>query len=66
MQQQTNFVDEEDPGYNLRLPLLAPVGHFLVDLLAHLRLDFTRVARKQRKKALLPRVDNVDLVQAHL
>ena len=57
-----HLVNEEHARHDLRLALLAPLGHLLVDLLAHLGPDLASVAREEREEALLPRVDDVDLV----
>ena len=61
--EHVHLVDEEDARHDLRLALLAPLRHLLVDLLAHLRLDLARVSREEGEEALLPRVDHVNLVQ---
>mmetsp|Transcript_15709 Transcript_15709/g.33590 ORF Transcript_15709/g.33590 Transcript_15709/m.33590 type:complete len:340 (-) Transcript_15709:1208-2227(-) len=62
--EHVHLVNEEHARHDLRLALLAPLSHLLVNLLADLRLDLSRVAGEEREEALLPRVDHVDLVQA--
>ena len=48
---------KEHAGNDLGFPLLAPLGHLGVDLLAHLVPDLARVARKQREEALHARLE---------
>ena len=48
---------------DLRLSFLSPLGHLRIDLVAELRLNFTRVPGKQSKETLCPAVDDIDLVK---
>ena len=61
--QHVDLVDEEHARDDVGLALLPPLGDLGVDLLSDLCADLSRVARKERKESLRPRVDDVDLVQ---
>ena len=64
--QHVRLVDEQHARHDRCLPVLLPLRHLLVDLLAHLRLDLARVAREEREEALLAGVDHVDIVEGNL
>mmetsp|Transcript_4687 Transcript_4687/g.11992 ORF Transcript_4687/g.11992 Transcript_4687/m.11992 type:complete len:213 (+) Transcript_4687:1938-2576(+) len=63
--QHVHLVNKQYSRDNGRLAFLTPLGHLAVDLLAHLGLDLSSITGEQGKEALLPRVDHVNLVQAH-
>ena len=48
---------------DLRFSFLSPLSHLRIDLVAELRLDFTRVTSKQSKETLCPAVDDIYLVK---
>eukprot|EP00955_Chlamydomonas_euryale_P089130 364439-Chlamydomonas_euryale.AAC.14 len=50
--EHVHLVDEEHARDNLRLALLAPLRHLLVNLLADLVPDLARIAGEQRQEAL--------------
>ena len=58
-----NLIDEEDPGHNFRFPLLFPLPHFGVDLVADFAADLPGVSGEEGQKSLRSRVDDVDFVE---
>lgn len=50
--QHVHLVDEQHPGYDLRLAFLPPFGNFRVDLRAQLGFDLARVPREEREESL--------------
>jgi hypothetical protein len=58
-----DLVDEQHTWDDLGATLLSPLGNFLINLLADLRLDFANISRKQCHEALRAAVDDIDLVK---
>ena len=51
------------PWDDLRLSFFSPLSYLGVDLVAELRLYFTRVTSEESEEPLCPAVDNIYLVQ---
>mmetsp|Transcript_97037 Transcript_97037/g.274490 ORF Transcript_97037/g.274490 Transcript_97037/m.274490 type:complete len:428 (-) Transcript_97037:7-1290(-) len=63
--QHVNLVDEQHPGHNVCLALLAPFRDLCIDLLPDLPLNLASVTGEECEEALLPAVDHIDLMQVH-
>mmetsp|Transcript_63497 Transcript_63497/g.104886 ORF Transcript_63497/g.104886 Transcript_63497/m.104886 type:complete len:358 (+) Transcript_63497:961-2034(+) len=61
--QHMHLINEEHAGNHLGLALLAPLQHFVVDLLPHFMFNFPRVPSEQRQKPLRPGIDDIDFMQ---
>jgi len=60
-----DLVDEEDTRNDFSTSLFAPLSNLLINLLSHLRFNFTDVSCKKSQKALSSAVNNVDFMQCH-
>ena len=59
------LVNKQNTWYNFSSAIFTPLSNFLVNLLAHFGFDFTDITSKERHKALLAGVDNINFVESH-
>ncbi len=59
------LVNKQNTWYNFSSAFFTPLSNFLVNLLAHFGFDFTDITSKERHKALLAGVDNINFVESH-
>jgi hypothetical protein len=60
-----DLVNKQNTWYNFSTAFFTPLGNFLVNLFAHFGFDFTDITSKERHKALLAGVDNINFVESH-
>mmetsp|Transcript_28156 Transcript_28156/g.77398 ORF Transcript_28156/g.77398 Transcript_28156/m.77398 type:complete len:258 (-) Transcript_28156:838-1611(-) len=63
--QNVHLVNEQHARHQRGPTFIGPFRHLGIDLIANFLRDFPRIARKERQKPLLSRIDHVHFVQRH-